>query len=391
MLIRILFSGFALFFIASSFAASPLDTLNTLPSSSLLLVDNDNNVLHKRNSEHLYIPASTIKILTSLIALNHWGADYRFKTDFYFDPIANSLWIKGYGDPYLVSEELDIIVNKIKAAGINELDGIGIDNSYFSKTVTIDGQGNSLNPYDASLSATAANFNTINVRVYENSISSSETQTPLTPLANVLAKGLPIGTHRINLGDAEYGPRYFSELLKAKLNLSKIPTDSFFQSGDIPTSSVKLFTHRNSKTLEQIIISMLEFSNNFIANQLFLSLGADIHKAPANLEKSQAVVKQYIDDNFTWTDYIVIEGAGLSRQNRMSAKQLVDVLDKFKPYRNLMPSQTQEIFAKSGTLKEVSTYAGYINRNDYWMPFAIMINQRVSFRFREKVAIELLK
>ncbi|MGH1538054.1 MAG: D-alanyl-D-alanine carboxypeptidase, partial [Gammaproteobacteria bacterium] len=125
MLIRILFSGFALFFIASSFAASPLDTLNTLPSSSLLLVDNDNNVLHMRNSEHLYIPASTIKILTSLIALNHWGADYRFKTDFYFDPIANSLWIKGYGDPYLVSEELDIIVNKIKAAGINELDGIG--------------------------------------------------------------------------------------------------------------------------------------------------------------------------------------------------------------------------------------------------------------------------
>ena len=73
---------------------------------------------------NLYIPASTIKVLTSLIALDHWGNDYRFKTDFYFDPVTNSLWVKGYGDPYLVSEELDIIVNKIKQEGISELDGI---------------------------------------------------------------------------------------------------------------------------------------------------------------------------------------------------------------------------------------------------------------------------
>ncbi len=391
MLIRIIFASFALFLATNSLAASPLDTLNTLPSSSLLLIDGDNNALHKKNSKQLYIPASTIKLLTSLIALDHWGPNYRFKTDFYFDPVTTSLWIKGYGDPYLVSEELDIIANKIKEAGISELDGIGIDNSYFSKTITIDGQGDSLNPYDASLSATAANFNTIKIRVYEDSISSSEPQTPLTPLANELAKGLSVGTHRINLGDVEYGPRYFSELLKAKLNLSKIPTDSFFQSGDIPATSVKLFTHQNSKTLEQVIISMLEFSNNFIANQLFLSLGAEIHHAPANLEKSQAVVKKYIERNFKWSDYIVIEGAGLSRKNRMSAQQLVDVLNKFKPYRDLMPSQTQEIFAKSGTLKNVSTYAGYINRNELWMPFAVMINQRVSFTFREEVAAELLK
>ncbi len=373
------------------FSASPLDTLNTLPSSSLLLVDKNHHALHTKNSEQLYIPASTIKVLTALIALDHWGRDYRFTTNFYFDPVTRSLWVKGYGDPYLVSEELDIITNKIKLVGISELDGIGIDNSYFSKTISIDGQGNSLNPYDASLSATAANFNTINIRVYENTISSSEPQTPLTPLANELAKGLSTGTHRINLGDVDYGPRYFSELLKAKLNLSEIPTDSFFQSGKVPSTAVLLFTHQNSKALEQVITSMLDFSNNFIANQLFLSLGAEIHSAPASLEKSQAVVNQYIEDNFKWSDYIVIEGAGLSRQNRMSAKQLVDVLDKFKPYRNLMPSQSQDIYAKSGTLKDVSTYAGYINRNDYWMPFAIMINQRVSFKFKEEVAAELLK
>jgi D-alanyl-D-alanine carboxypeptidase/D-alanyl-D-alanine-endopeptidase (penicillin-binding protein 4) len=378
----------------SSFAASPpssLDTLNNLPSSSLLLIDENKNILHSRNAENPYIPASTIKILTSLIALEHWGSDYRFKTDFYHDKDTNSLWVKGYGDPYLVSEEIDIIVKKIMQTGISELDGISVDNSYFSKAINIDGQGNSLNPYDASLGATAANFNTINVRVYLDTVSSSETQTPLTPLANTLAKGLDIGTHRINLGNAEYGSRYFAELLKAKLNLSKIPTDSFFQSGKIPDTAELLFTHQNSKTLKDVIRSMLEFSNNFIANQLFLSLGAEIVGAPADINKSQAVVNEYIKNNFNWTDYKILEGAGLSRQNRMTANQLIEVLDKFSPYRYLMSAQTDNIFAKTGTLHNVSTYAGYINRNNDWSPFAIMINQRVNFNFRKEIAVELHK
>ena len=370
-------------------AASPLDTLKNLPSSSLLLIDKDENILQTKNPNELYIPASTVKVLTSLIALDYWGPKYHFKTDFFYDLNAKSLWIKGYGDPHLTSEELDLIVKKISSQGITELDTIGIDTSYFSKTITIDGQGSSLNPYDATVGAIAANFNTINVRVYDDSISSSETQTPLTPLANELAQGLAIGTHRINLGKIEHGPQYFYELLKAKLNRSAIPTDALFLSGDVPKSAKLLFTHHNSKTLEQIIASMLEYSNNFIANQLFLNLGADQFGAPANLEKSQKTVNQYIDTNFNWSNYIMVEGAGLSRKNRLSAKQLIDVLQKFESYRYLMPTQTPNIFAKSGTLENVSTYAGYINRDNQWSPFAIMINQAVNFHFREEIAKEL--
>ena len=371
-------------------AANPLDTLSKISSSSLLLVDKEQQVLHTKNAKQLYIPASTVKIFTSLLALNHWGQDYRFKTDFFYDADSNGLWIKGYGDPFLTSEELDLIVSKISSMNISEIDTIGIDTSFFSKTIRIDGQGDSLNPYDATIGAIAANFNTINVRVYDNSISSSETQTPLTPLANELAQGLSIGRHRINLGDAEHGPRYFYELLKAKFNRSAIPTDALFLSGDVPNSAKLLFTYLNSRTLEQVIESMLEYSNNFIANQLFLALGADQFGAPANLEKSQKVVQAYIKKNFNWTNYIILEGAGLSRKNRLSAQQLIDVLQKFESYRYLLPTQTPGIFAKSGTLKNVSTYAGYLHRNDYWSPFAIMINQAVNFHFREEVAKELL-
>jgi len=373
-----------------SISASPLERLKTLPESSLLLLDNEQKIIETKNAQQLYIPASTVKLLTSLIALEHWGKDFRFKTEFYYDSQSSSLWVKGFGDPFLISEELDVIVNKIKEYGISEIDAIGIDNNYFSKTILIDGQGDSLNPYDAAISATAANFNTINVRIYENSISSSETQTPLTPLANELAQGLNIGTHRINLGNAEHGPRYFSELLKAKLNISSIPTDGLFLSGHIPETADLIFTHHNSHTLEDNVRSMLEFSNNFIANQIFLSLGAEMFGAPASLEKSQQAMNNYIEEHYQWSEHSIIEGAGLSRKNRLSAQQLIEILERFKPYRELLPAQSPKILAKTGTLKDVSTYAGYLNRNENWSPFAIMINQRVDFSFRKDVAQELL-
>ncbi len=378
-------------FFASAKASNPLQAFESLDYSSLLVVDTDHNIVHSKNQNELFIPASTVKILTALIALEHWGSDHQFSTDFYFDSSLNYLWIKGYGDPYLISEEIDIIVTNLKQAGITELDGIGVDASYFEKSIDIDGQGKSLNPYDAPAGALAANFNTINVRVYEKSISSSEVQTPLTSIASKLSQGLPIGTHRINLGDTELGPRYFAELLKSKLNREGILAEVNYMNASIPTSAKLLFTYKNSHTLEHIISSMLEFSNNFIANQLYLLLGAELSGAPASLAKSQSVVTDYIGLNFEWESYSLIEGAGLSTKNRLSAQHLVDILDKFKSYRHLLPAQNSHIFAKSGTLKNVSTYAGYLNRDSQWASFALMINQKVNFTFREKLASELLK
>ena len=379
-----------LFFCSNSWAANPLDTLKSLHSSSLLVVDSQNQILQSKNADQLLIPASTIKVLTALIALDHWGKEYRFITDFYLDSSSNYLWIKGYGDPYLISEELDLIVAKLKQFGVNSISGIGVNNSYFDKTIIIDGQENTNNPYDAPVSAVAANFNTVNVRIKNKIITSAETQTPLTPIARKLSQGLPAGTHRINLGEAELGPKYFSELLMAKLHGSDIPTGANFIHSNIPASSEHLFTHKNSHTLEQMIKSMLEYSNNFIANQLYLALGAQIYGVPASMEKSRSVVADFIIQNFNWQKYILVEGAGLSMRNRLSARQLMDVLKKFKPYRWLMPAQNSHILAKSGTLKNVSTYAGYLNHNNQWSPFALMINQKVNYTFREQVALELL-
>ncbi len=354
------------------------------------MVNHQNEIVHSKNADRLYIPASTVKILTALVALDHWGKKYQFSTDFYYEEKSNFLWVKGYGDPFLISEELDLVVDKIKNLGFTEFDGIGIDTSYFQKSIQIDGQADSLNPYDAPVGAVSANFNTINVRVNQNAISSSEVQTPMTPLARQLSKNLEVGTYRINLGNEGHVPQYFAELLKAKLNRSGVLTSITYLNGNIPSHAELLFTHKNSHTLDMIVSSMLEFSNNFVANQLYLNLGASEFGAPARLEKSERMFTEYISQQFDWQEYTLIEGAGLSVNNRLSASHLIEILNKFKIYRELLPIQTTKIYAKTGTLKNVSTYAGYLNRGNRWEPFALMINHPVDYRFRERVALELL-
>ncbi len=372
-------------------AAQSLNALSQMPASALALVDASGETILSQRANKALVPASTVKLITALMALEQWGAEYRFKTDFYFDEFNKTLIVKGFGDPILISEELDVIVNRIKQIGITQLNRIITDTSYFTRAVNITEQGKTNNPYDAAASALALNFNTIEVDVSNNGIASAEQQTPLTPMALTLANGLPMGKHRINLGAASRSPQYFVQVLTAKLAQVGVLVSE--QHEEIPylTQDAKLlFTHANSKTLQETIMAMLEFSNNFIASQIFLLLGIEYYGAPADLQKSQQAIARYINEEFNWSDYVIKDGAGLSRANQLTVNQLIEVLERFRPYRALLPQQTPHILAKSGTLKGVSCYAGYLYRDNEWQSFAVMINQPVRYRFREQLAHELL-
>ena len=83
-------------------------------------------------------PASTIKLLTTLVALDVLGPAYRWKTDVYArgeltgDSLAGDLVLKGYGDPFLVTERVWQLLRNIRRAGIREITGdLLIDDSYF--------------------------------------------------------------------------------------------------------------------------------------------------------------------------------------------------------------------------------------------------------------------
>ena len=378
-----------IFLQSAAIIAEPLDKIEKLQSASLIYVNANHQAILSKNPQQPLIPASTVKLLTALMAVETWGLNYRFKTEFYYQEDDQVLWIKGLADPLLISEEIDLIVETLSKQGIDEINSIGIDESYFSQDILLEGRSNSNNPYDAPVSALAANFNSISLKIDNGKVTSQEKQTPLTNLAKQLASPLPNGKHRINLGLQEYGSRYFAELLLVKLRSIGVNAGSEIKKGLIPTTASLLFVHNNSHTLEQVITAMLEYSNNFIASQLYLNFGVEKYGAPASTLKSKQAVTEYISKKFKWEDYQLLDGAGLSRKNKISAVQLIDVLKAFGSYVYLMPTQNKNIRAKTGTLTGVSTYAGYIKRDEDWAMFAFMANQPLEYRFREKLAEQL--
>jgi len=386
-------------------AGPQLRYFNQLDQAGILLLDQQMNPLQSKASQQFFIPASTTKLITALLALRHWGADYQFKTTFYLtEQDQPTLLVKGYGDPFLVSEELAMIAQqlakRLKHQGITSLAGIELDTSYYQTDLKMPGAGRSDNPYDAIPSALAANFNTIYIRKTAEGFESAEPQTPITKTALKLAKQIrtfkktSLGrVQRVNLGaDERLSQTYFAELLAAFLRLEGLNISEKVEwsvLSEQPRPASLIYEHRNHLTLDEMIRPMMKYSTNFVANQLALNLSQEVMGGAASAEKVAQTYHQLLTELFDWQEFTIEEGAGLSRQNRLSPEQLIEVLTAFQPWRHLLPEIERDVYAKSGSLLGVSTLAGYLHKESQWYPFAFMINQKVPYRYRNKLAKEL--
>ncbi len=367
-----------------------------LKYNSVLLYDHLGNEVFAHNVEQAMVPASILKIVTADALLANLGADYRIATEFYLTE-DNYLAIKGFGDPTLVSETLWQMAKQIKVylqkKTQKKLQGFYLDNSYFAPNIKVHGLSDSNNPYDASLAALAVNYNTINVfKSPQGKLSSAEQQTPLTATAIALAKKLPAGKHRINLGQQpDIAAQYFAQLLQLFLLKEGIDIALDIKLNAIPEGAKKIYTHY-SDTLDNIIQSMFRYSNNFIANQLFVILGAEKIAAPANMDKGRQVVTDFLHQSIGIKKFILEEGSGLSRRNLISAKEMMAVLLHFKPYYQLLRHYNKRFRAKTGTLKGVSTFAGYmVSPKGNYFPFVIMLSHSDISSRRQVIANSLYK
>jgi D-alanyl-D-alanine carboxypeptidase/D-alanyl-D-alanine-endopeptidase (penicillin-binding protein 4) len=332
------------------------------PSALVLVVDADGKELVAQNADQPFVPASVTKIVTTWLALQVLGADYRFETQFYLDN-RRVLTVHGGGDPFLISEELALLATELVAAiGKKPIAGIMLDSSYFPADLRIPGVEDTNKSFDTLNSALAVNFNTINAVRRGNKVESAEKQTPLTPLAisQFRARG-PNGRGRISLNqEPAVGLQYAGELLAAFIKQAGGSVSGKIVAGSVPAGLAPVYVHRQSRTLSEILRELLHGSNNYIANQIFLEMGAKSLGGPVSLEKSVAVARKMLAAHDLADAIQLEEGSGLSRGNRFTARGLAEVLKLFAPHAGLMESSKGASY-KTGTLEGVRTLAGYAN------------------------------
>ena len=352
--------------------ASPKEKVAALaPSGLVLVMDAEGKELVAQNADQPFVPASVAKIVTAWVAMQVLGGDYRFQTSFYLDR-DRVLYVRGGGDPFLISEELALLAPALVAAvGKDPLTGMVIDTSYYPSGLQIPGVEDSNRSYDAINSALAVNFNTINAVRSGNKVQSAEKQTPITPLAisEFRARG-PNGRGRISLSqDPAVSVRYAGELLAAFIARAGGSVKGKISTGPVPASHspsktgvdalMPVYVHRQSRPMTVILAEMLRGSNNYLANQVFLEIGAHRRGGPVSLEKSLQVTNELLAAHGLAGAIQLEEGSGISHGNRFTARGLAKVLNLFAPHTALLVSGKGGAAYKTGTLDGVRTLAGY--------------------------------
>lgn len=325
-----------------------------------------------------FIPASIWKLATTLAAIETLGVDYHFKTEFFLDK-GHNLYIKGYGDPSLISEEVDKIFKALKKLGVSEINNIYLDNSQFDIPQLTPGISESLNPYDVINSGLAVNFNTIYFKVDKNgAIGSAEKQTPTLPIMKALGRSYKPGKYRINMSKSRKNiSRYAGELFRAIQQRNGIRGKGKTTEKTTPSELNPLYVHYSSRTLDVIIREMLYYSSNYTANQIYLTLGTKAYGYPATWEKTGRFLREYFDKNFpnSFKTVTFEEGSGISRNNRVTVTAMLDVLERLRPYADLLPLE-QGRYIKSGTMNGIYCYAGYFKNKGQLDTFVIILNQK---------------
>lgn len=377
--------GVAFFFLLLPLFWAAAATAADFSKTAALLGDRDAVVVASPGGRILFshhpdverIPASTLKLLTALAAFYYLDTDFRFTTEFFADSKAN-LKIKGQGDPLLISEVVSDIAGLLAAdfhGGRRRFKHLLLDNTYFSAPITIPGVSGSSEPYDAPIGALCVNFNTVNFKQENGTFVSAEPQTPLLPmvLPEIRASGVSQG--RITLGHQQDEITFYTgRLFRHFLEQAGVEFSGRVGIEPVSPGDRLVLAYRSRFTLDRIVARMLTYSNNFMANQVFIGMGARQYGAPGTLAKGVQAVQAYAQEELGLERTTIVEGSGISRANRISAREMLRVLTAFEPHRELMKRKGR-LYFKTGHLRGIRTQVGYYHHSEKGLyPYVILLN-----------------
>ncbi len=448
----LLFALLALMICAQSAPAAGLPALNrklaaavdrSLPRDfaiSIRIIDLESGrVLMEKNPDLALIPASTMKLVTSYAALSTLKPDFRFITTVSADGVKDrsveTVYLKGGGDPYMVSEQLFKLTRDLRNAGLREIRGnIVVDDSFFTPSPPIDEhQELSARSYHAPYGALSLNFNSVKLIIHPARLPGRPARVIVDPLSEyTVVKGAVqtiqgrrrarIPTPETTLTDdgrreiiqlkgsigvsappeGEYvnvarPALYTGEVFKEFLLREGIRVTGKVMEGRAPDSAEPLLEFE-SKPLAVIVYWLNKFSSNFMAEQINHTLGAYVHGPPGTREKGLAVLQRRLTElGIDPKTYRLREASGLSRGNRLSAAALTRVLyaaardfsfnaefvaslgvagvDGTLKNKLTDGDARRRIRAKTGNLRGVTALAGYgISPGGREFAFAVLVN-----------------
>ena len=340
---------------------------------ALLAADPTGKTVLSIHADKMLMPASTLKILTALIARHYLGQAFRFKTEIYVDDHEN-LKIKGYGDPLLISEALRDISEAVSKQ-VHQFNDLIVDGSYFG-AVTIPGVTDTLNPYDAPNGALSVNFNTVSFKRSGNRVVSAEPQTPIVPFVLDRIQKTGLQEERIVLSaENDEATLYAGHLFRKFLADAGVESTGSVKQGKVRHDRDRLVCRYTSAfTLDQVIQRLLMYSNNYMANQLLIAAGIAAYGPPGTLDKGLSAADAYVRKILKRKDIQMAEGSGISRKNRITPACMMKILKTFTPLHELMREEDGTYF-KTGSLSGVKTRAGYVRGADGRLsPFVLMLN-----------------
>lgn len=370
-------------------------------------------------------PASVMKLVTTFAGLDQLGPQYTWKTRFYSDAplesgeIRGNLFIKGSGDPKWVLERIAGDFQALRDKGmLSVLGDIILDRTVFEipahSPASFDGEGT--RPYNATPDGLLVNFKSLTFTVTPDPSGKSVVLSTEPPMADMqihnklhLSQGACAdwrselqaefsqtdiislsGRYRTGCGERSWtvaypDPDQFAlKVVKALYLQSGATLNGEVRYGTTPSSQTLIYEGQ-SLPLSALIADINKYSNNVMAQQLFLTMGVRSQAAATFASAQQALGLWWRKAMGTQVPPPELEnGSGLSRRERISAYAISELLEKAAEHANaavfeqslgvvgvdgtvklmgLKPTMSAvagKASLKTGTLKDVVAIAGYV-------------------------------